>query len=163
MLCPRRGENPGPWSFIPDKDEWHERDGRLRCSYCGSVAPELFMEAVEAGHQVGPTDKSYKAYIDFPDPLHGQSVRIGSSTGPAIGHNGEPNLPDLTPEELLAGRYDRPIYGTAGPTKTDKFYFMHLSEPQMIRFVDLLREKKMNVGYPGHFYMLPYFIVRGPK
>ncbi len=66
-LCPRRQENPGPWSFIPDKDTWRENEsGRLTCSYCGSLAPELFMEAVEAGYSVVPTDKNYKAYVNIP-------------------------------------------------------------------------------------------------
>lgn len=38
------------------------------CSYCGSLHPDKFLEAVELGHEVGPTDKSYKAYIGHPHP-----------------------------------------------------------------------------------------------
>lgn len=162
-LCPRRGENPGPWSFVPEEDGWDERDGRLHCSYCGSLAPELFMEAVENGHAVGPTDKGYKAYIEFADPLYGQRVQVGSSSGPTHDREGRPNQPDLTPEEIAAGRYDRPLFGNAGPVKTEKFYYMHLSSSQKMRFVELLNEKRMNIGPPGHFYVLPYFLGRGEK
>lgn len=33
------------------------------CSYCGSLSPARFFEAVEAGLAVTPTDKNYKAYV----------------------------------------------------------------------------------------------------
>lgn len=33
------------------------------CSYCGSMDPEKFMQAVRDGVEVGPTDKSYKVYV----------------------------------------------------------------------------------------------------
>lgn len=33
------------------------------CSYCGSMSPEDFMEAVKTGAKIGPTDKSYKLYV----------------------------------------------------------------------------------------------------
>jgi hypothetical protein len=41
---------------------------------------------------------------------------------------------------------------------TKKFYFVHLSEAQMRRFVELLNERKLKIGYPGHFYVKPFFI-----
>ncbi len=41
-----------------------------------------------------------------------------------------------------------------------KFYFQHLSEEQARRFVELMNEKKLKVGEPGHFYVLPYFVGR---
>lgn len=42
-----------------------------------------------------------------------------------------------------------------------KFYFQHLSEEQKRRFVDLLNEKKLKIGYPGRFYVAPFFITFG--
>jgi hypothetical protein len=33
------------------------------CTYCGSVSQEAFLAFVEAGGEVGPTDKGYKAYL----------------------------------------------------------------------------------------------------
>jgi xylose isomerase len=35
---------------------------------------------------------------------------------------------------------------------------MHLSEEQMIKFIDLYNEKKLKIGFPGHFYVSPYFM-----
>jgi len=44
--------------------------------------------------------------------------------------------------------------------KAQKFYFMHLTEDQKQRFVVLLNTQQLNIAYPGHFYVLPYFIGR---
>lgn len=40
-----------------------------------------------------------------------------------------------------------------------KFYFQHLSGEQRREFVALLNAKAFPVGYPGHFYVLPFFAV----
>lgn len=40
---------------------------------------------------------------------------------------------------------------------TGKFYFQHLDEDQKRGFIERLNERKVNIGYPGHFYVLPYF------
>ena len=40
-----------------------------------------------------------------------------------------------------------------------KFYFQHLSDEQRREFVALLNAKAFPVGYPGHFYVLPFFAV----
>ena len=60
---------------------------------------------------------------------------------------------------------------TVGPTDKNykaylddpwaKVYFQHLSEAQRREFVDLLNARRVAVGYPGHFYVLPFFIARG--
>lgn len=42
-----------------------------------------------------------------------------------------------------------------------KFYFQHLSRENCIRFVDLVNGKKINIGYPGRFYVSPFFMQRG--
>lgn len=107
--CPRRiedGAGPGGPFHCPEEDTY--RDGR--CSYCGSLSGDEIMRRIEAGEEVGPTDKSYKIYL---------------------GNN--------------------------------KGYFQHLSEAQMKRFVELLNEKKINIGVPGYFYTRPFFITRKPK
>lgn len=57
--CPRRVLEFGPWQRT-DWDTWREDD---TCSFCGSLRPEKFFELVEAGEEVIPTDKSYKAYV----------------------------------------------------------------------------------------------------
>jgi len=41
-----------------------------------------------------------------------------------------------------------------------KFYFQHLGDEQKKRFVELVNSKAMKIGYPGHFYVLPFFLGR---
>jgi hypothetical protein len=114
MTCPRRRENGMDRDDSPltlsgqNLDEWRTDD---TCSYCGSVSQETLFKCIEAGAEIGPTDKSYKIY-----------VRGGDAPGP---------MP--------------------------KFYFQHLDEEGRKRFIDLVNEQKMNIGYPHHFYVLPYF------
>src|ERR1700744_1017057 len=38
-----------------------------------------------------------------------------------------------------------------------KFYFQHLDAGQRAEFITLYNDRKMNIGYPGHFYVHPYF------
>ena len=45
-------------------DHW-EPEGT--CSFCSSLRPERFFEAVEAGAEVVPTDKNYKVYVRTPE------------------------------------------------------------------------------------------------
>lgn len=40
----------------------------------------------------------------------------------------------------------------------EKFYFKHLSEEQMLKFIDLSNSRKLKLGYPGRFYVLPFFM-----
>ena len=40
----------------------------------------------------------------------------------------------------------------------DKFYFQHLSDDEKKEFISLLNGGKIKFGYPGHFYVMPFFI-----
>lgn len=53
---------------------------------------------------------------------------------------------------------DAPDGGTVG-----KFYFQHLSNEQRDEFVTLHNDKTMKIGYPGHFYVRPYFTSPVPQ
>jgi restriction system protein len=71
MKCPRKLENPY-WNHERDKDdEWQSRDIFQEvvldkyCSHCGSLHPHVFLDLVEKGAELIPTDKDYKAYIRF--------------------------------------------------------------------------------------------------
>ena len=44
------------------------------------------------------------------------------------------------------------------PREAKKFYFQHFNERQKERFIDLMNTEKINIGYPGHFYVMPFFI-----
>lgn len=75
-----------------------------------NVPPWEFLERIEAGATVIPTDKNYKAYIEDDS-----------------GH--------------------------------DKFYYETLSVEQQAKFIELYNEGKMKIGFPGHFYVPPFFMV----
>jgi hypothetical protein len=120
--CPRRAEtgrdNPG--SPFRDSgtnlDTWRTDVAGPCCSYCGSLQPDRFMELVRAGWTVGPTDKSYKAYLAEDDASHRQA----------------------------------------------KFYFQHLTVGQQDEFIGLHNAKLIKFGYPGGFYVTPFFAQRRP-
>lgn len=49
------------------------------------------------------------------------------------------------------------------PHSPQKFYFQHFDDDQRKRFIDLLNQRKVKLGYPGYFYTMPFFIqVAGP-
>ena len=163
MICPRRGEAPFAMRGDDGKDFW--RGGGDGCSYCGSISPEDFFAAVEAGAEIGPTDKSYKAYVDMPDPNAGQP-RVVSSTNfdPAsegyvrVTAENADSLPLSWDDRKDAG--ERDLWVKIAPTsarRQGKFYFQHLSPEQRRMFIELYNAKKMKVGYPGHFYSRPFF------
>lgn len=110
FYCPR-GAGPDSPFKAPFNGEATWRDDGT-CSYCGSLRPDLLFAQIERGAKIGPTDKSYKIYVDL------------------IGHQ---------------------VRGAG------KFYFQHLSDEEQTRFIELINTKAMNIGFPGHFYVLPYF------
>lgn len=64
-------------------------------------------------------------------------------------------------EEVVLGPTDKNYKVYVMNEKVDshrKFYFQHLSTEQKHRFIELLNEKKIKLGYPGHFYKKPFFI-----
>jgi len=62
----------GNWERKEGLDTWTKGHGLVTqgaeksCSFCGSLHPDTFMEWIDAGAEVGPTDKNYKAYIRGP-------------------------------------------------------------------------------------------------
>jgi hypothetical protein len=100
--CPRRQQEIGPWDRNA-ADSWRANG---TCSFCGSMHPDEFMRRAEAGEEIDPTDKDYKAYV-------------GARA---------------------------------------KFYFQHLSGAQQQRFIELLNAGTIKLGYPGHFYVRPFFV-----
>ncbi len=112
------------------------------CWTCGSLDPDEFMRRLESGDvKLVPTDKDYKVYVrnDGGQPFR-QTYGENYTEKAACGH-----------EEKNHRWVCREVLET-------KFYFDHLNHEQMVRFVDLMNEKKLKIGYPGHFYRRPYFI-----
>lgn len=174
QTCPRRMTDWGPWQRGEDLDAWDGKHGvigqgdiGLSCSFCGSLHPDRFMMLVREGWVVGPTDKDYKAYLGKPRTdeyiaerkarfLAGgyggiaQAIRkLGAKDGKT------PEQIDADLEEHWTTRQLPSIQDGCG--QEAKFYYQHLSDEQRMEFIALYNSKQMKVGYPGHFYRLPFF------
>lgn len=159
--CPRRRENGMDDPSSPfrgagrNKDKYisgHGLIGQKRgCSYCGSMHPDDFMQAVRDGKVVGPTDKSYKAYLHEPlTDARKAEIRlrmIASYVGNGMTEAEATELVDSEPD-IQTG------------DQIGKFYFQHLSFEQRVEFIALHNAKQMRIGYPGYFYVAPYFTAR---
>lgn len=44
-----------------------------------------------------------------------------------------------------------------------KFYFQHLDQDQQTRFIELLNQRKIKIGFPGYFYVTPFFARRAER
>lgn len=109
------------------------------CSFCGSLNPDELMRRLEiADIQVGPTDKAYKIYVRN---LGGPQFKMHYRNCP-------PNS---------GCTYESCDHWVTVERDETKFYFQHLTEAQRTRFIEIHNEKRMNIGYPGYFYMMPYF------
>lgn len=72
ISCPYRSI-PNVLGVLPKRDEdyWKEnksfniKNYNSHCSYCGSLNPEYFLEILEKGGEIVPTDKPYKAYLKY--------------------------------------------------------------------------------------------------
>lgn len=130
--------------FSGEDSHWQESDNT--CSFCGSLNNDYLMERLEKGDvECGPTDKSYKVYVRNRggEPFK-QTYRAcpmdSSCTGP-----------------------DDCTHWVTRSVEETKFYFQHLTRDQMRRFVEMANGGLIAMGYPGHFYTLPFFIRRESK
>lgn len=174
QTCPRRMTDWGPWQREEDLDTWDLKHGVIGqgdigpgCSFCGSLHPDRFMELVRGGWVVGPTDKSYKAYLGKPrtdEDIAGRKARFLADgyggiaqairdLGARDGKTAEQIEADL--EEHWATRQLPLIAGGCG--QEAKFYYQHLSDDQRAEFIALYNGRQMKIGYPGHLYTLPFF------
>jgi hypothetical protein len=57
------------------------------------------------------------------------------------------------------------VYVKTSDKRQSKFYFQHLDVAQRLRFIELYNAKPraFTIGYPGHFYVLPFFVAYGTK
>jgi sugar lactone lactonase YvrE len=133
-ICPRRVESPMTARLFPGGDTYDRADGT--CSYCGSLNPDVLMARLEAGDvRITPTDKNYKVYVVNEGGEQFMQCYRETAGGPM-----------LTRE-----------------VEQTKFYFQHFSDEQKQRFVELVNEGRVKFSYPGHFYVLPFFVRREPE
>lgn len=168
--CPRRMGEYGPWERAEGQDAWTTGHGvvgqdavGLSCSFCGSLQPDRFMELVREGWEVGPTDKSYKAYLRQPLTPEEEAQQKADwiqrdAVAQAVRELGER---DGKAAEQIAADLDEQWakfpHSSGGPEA--KFYYQHLSVEQQDEFIALHNERRMKISYPGHLYVLPYFAV----
>lgn len=176
QTCPRRMSEFGPWAHSEGEDEWVDRRAGLAgqervglsCSFCGSLHPDRFMELVREGWIVGPTDKSYKAYLESPltdeqKAAKRQQWMERDAVARAVREIGEKD--GKTAEQIQADldeQWQEQSGGWLYGDQSAKFYYQHLSAEQRAEFITLYNEGRMQVGYPGHFYALPFFCRTGP-
>lgn len=177
FTCGRRGDPLAFGAGTEGEDIWRaERGGSYHmgptCSYCGSISQDAFFAAIEDGAEIGPTDKSYKVYVEMANPDPDAMRVVAGSSGdenPGYGDYCKRER-DLTPEEAdlahrcgwgtlrdLATSDHWICFGPSGPVKHGKFYFQHLDDAGKDRFIELHNAKKIKIGYPGHFYTPPFF------
>jgi len=142
--CLRRSESSygvSPIRENPDSlnDCW--RPDENSCSYCGSMNPDVFMARLENGDiELGSTDKGYKVYVK----------------------NAGGDLFRFTHRDDKADKF----YGHGHPAHNwitedrdhTKFYFQHLNDEQMDRFVELYNEQKLKFKGGFGFCVLPFFM-----
>jgi hypothetical protein len=132
----------------PDLDTYEPRHGlvgqKRGCSYCGSLPPDDFMDAVRAGKEIEPTDKGYKFYVN--EPLTDEQKAQDRQSW--IGHYLSLGLSEAAAAEAADTNPTAPSGDIIG-----KFYTPHLSPEQGDEFIELWKAKKINWGYPGGPYV----------
>ena len=168
QTCPRRMHDMGHWEREEGLDTWtsgaglSSQDGPS-CSFCGSLHPDHFMELVRDGWVVGPTDKPYKAYLARPltdeEQADHKARWLAGFTAQELRDSALAKGETVAAvRAALEATYHSQIAPLASGSREAKFYFQHLSPEQQQEFVDLYRTHRMVVGYPGRFYVPPYFM-----
>lgn len=159
FTCPRRMSEWGPWERAEGLDGYtsgHGLIGQKRgCTFCGSMHPDDFMAAARRGETLEPTDKNYKVYVQ--KTL--SAPEINAEVEAAVARYVEGGLSRAEAQDLVGGQRDVYAHGDS----IGKFYFQHLSNAQMLEFINLLNAKALTIGYPGYFYRTPFFVVRSSK
>lgn len=155
--CPRRDDNVrwmaaqkggGTFYFDPEtqvgstplRDEWVSRNhygvdaGLPTCSYCGSLCPQDFIQALRDGREIHGTDKRYKAYVMLPNPNAGNPRIISAAKEPSKwGGEWVPVTnavqADLKRDGWGSDVYKWALYAPDSGTSQAKFYFQHIAHP----------------------------------
>lgn len=169
-ICPRRAQMPAGLPAEPT-DRWVTGRGLvgqdqvgLSCSFCGSLNPDRFLQLVRDRWVVEPTDKSYKAYLMRPYTAdqaadEKRAWLATSAEAKAIRHLGEHD--GKSSEQVTADLENEwAVTERASGVTAAKFYYQHLDDAQRDEFIGLVNDKAMRIGYPGYFYVLPFFATR---
>ena len=131
QTCPRRNNEYGPWETGEGLDVW-----RLTHNY----RAELHRTCSFCG-SLHPDD--FIAHLRDDEWVLGPTDKnYKAYLGPVSEGS---SLPD----------FDGPV-----GEQSVKFYYQHLSVDQRQVFIAMLNEQVVKIGYPGHLYVLPFFIAR---
>lgn len=154
--CGRRAENGMDNPNSPLRGSGRDLDTYRddnTCSYCGSFNPDTLMQRLEVGDvELGPTDKNYKVYLMN---AGGEAFKQTYRDCPT-----DRKIVDGKEITTKCSGPDTCTHWVTREMSQAKFYFQHLSVDQKKRFIELLNEKKIKIGMPGHFYSRPYFIAK---
>lgn len=169
--CPRRIEGT-PAHLIEGAglpDQWTSRPGfgggepvGLSCTYCGSLHPGRLLQLLGEGWVIGPTDKGYKAYLHRPESAEEKAAnkqRWMDTSAEAKAVRQVCARQQKTAEETAAEleQFHAEVAISPGPTVA-KVYFQHVvAVGGVAAFCDLHNTGRMKIGYPGRFYVPPYF------
>lgn len=168
FTCPRRTEMWSVGKHTRDADSYQPGRGMAGqprgCTYCGSLPPDDFMDAVRGGAVLGPTDKTYKIYLDVPNPEPAAIRASGTSNGRTSPGEGWVAVRDMTHEQaaaldqagLLVDDRTKYVLFSTSPVLHCKFYTPHLSPEQSAEFWDLTQAGRVAWGYPGYPYAKLY-------
>jgi hypothetical protein len=147
--------------LIPPQHFWRGGDARgavRSCSYCGSMHPDDFFDAIERGCEIGPTDKNYKVYVDYPDPRAGEQRIVSAITFEPREEERDRWIPVSEKECADLERDGWSVEGKLYVQYTTrdqlhlKMYMHHLNRANADRLRALIEAGKVKIGYPGRFY-----------
>lgn len=143
QICPRAIEDGADKTPLGTFRYLNRPAADTSCHYCGSMDADLLMQRLEARDvELEPTDKSYKVYV--------------------ANRGGLPFFQAHRTDNDRSGDQANWTWAVREIQQT-KFYFQHLSTDQRKRFVELLNQRLLLIGPPGHFYRLPFFITNQPQ
>lgn len=118
----------------------------FRCGRRGPWAPNPFVfDQVEKGdHWDKNGTCSYCGSLKGEEMI--ERIKAGTAT--------------LIPTDKSYKVYVETVDPATRETKREKFYFQHFSREQADEFIKLHNDKTLKLGYPGHFYVAPYFCAR---
>jgi len=130
-------DSPFVYDQVEHGDHWRA-DGT--CSYCGSLNPVTLLARLRAGDvELSPTDKSYKVYVR----------NMGGQPFKRSYRNCSPSICPLGPDACT--------HWVTESVEQAKFYFQHFDATQQHEFIALYNTGKVKIGYPGYFYVRPFF------
>lgn len=162
--CPYRRLAAKPARTAQYQDAWVRRDtggtGEVTCSWCGSLQPARFMELAGQGWIVLPGDTDDQAGIGEP----ATSAQAARSKAGWLAARGVPAACGRRAAAIArAAEREWEEHGAplAPGARQGEVRFLHLSAAHRAAFARLHDTGKLAIGFPGAFYVTPWFMTAG--